>query len=99
MVHVTIDTSLPENVNPKPEPEDGEYIEVFHVPVLSLWEECKRLEEEGFAIDGRIGMLAEGVKIAKDLLIPCGSIANCEDFSQSCMGISSQGRDNLELRT
>jgi ADP-ribose pyrophosphatase len=36
MVHVDIDTSLPENQNPQPELEDGEFIEIFHVPLLRL---------------------------------------------------------------
>jgi ADP-ribose pyrophosphatase len=65
MVHVTIDMDLPKNQNPKPQLEESEFIEVFHVPLSSLWDECKRLEAEGFAIDARIGTFAEGIEVAK----------------------------------
>lgn len=65
MVHVSIDMNLPENQNLKPELEENEFIEVFHVPVDRLWDECKRLEAEGCAIDARVGTLAEGIELAK----------------------------------
>ncbi|CAG8977253.1 hypothetical protein HYALB_00009350 [Hymenoscyphus albidus] len=65
MVHVTIDMSLEANQNPKPELEENEFIEVFTVPLRDLWVECARLEKEGFAIDARIGTLAEGIEIAR----------------------------------
>ena len=65
MVHVTIDMSLPENQNPKPQLEDNEFIEVFQVPLSKLYEECKSLETEGYAIDARVGTLAEGIEVAK----------------------------------
>ncbi|KAK0632184.1 NUDIX hydrolase domain-like protein [Immersiella caudata] len=65
MVHVKIDMSLPENQNLKPELEENEFIEVFHVKLADLWEECIRLEAEGYAIDARIANLAEGIEIAK----------------------------------
>ncbi|KAK7962444.1 Nudix protein [Apiospora aurea] len=65
MVHVTIDMSLPENQDPKPQLEDDEFIEVFTAPLQDLWAECKRLEAEGYAIDARVGTLAEGIEIAK----------------------------------
>ncbi|KAI6359473.1 hypothetical protein MCOR25_007046 [Pyricularia grisea] len=65
MVHVTIDMDLPENQNLKPELEESEFIEVFTVPLSKLWEECKRLEAEGCAIDARVGTLAEGIELAK----------------------------------
>ena len=57
--------SLPENQDLKPELEENEFIEVFSVPLRTLYEECKRLEGEGFAIDARVGTLAEGIEIAK----------------------------------
>jgi ADP-ribose pyrophosphatase len=57
--------SLPANQNLKPELEDNEFIEVFAVPLKSLWEECKKLEQEGYAIDTRVGTLSEGIEIAK----------------------------------
>lgn len=65
MVHVTVDMSLTENQNPKPELEENEFIEVFTLPLKDLWDECKKLEKEGFAIDARIGTLAEGIEVAR----------------------------------
>jgi ADP-ribose diphosphatase len=65
MVHVTVDMSLPENQNPVPQLEEGEFIEVFTTPLTSLWDECKKLEAEGYAIDARVGTLAEGIELAK----------------------------------
>jgi ADP-ribose pyrophosphatase len=65
MVHVRVDMSLPENQNPKPELEDNEFIECFSVPMASLYEEMKRLEREGYAIDARVGTLAEGMELMK----------------------------------
>ena len=64
MVHVYVDTKLPENQNPKPQLEEGEFIEVFHVKLAHLWAECKRLEAEGYAIDARVATFAEGIEIA-----------------------------------
>jgi ADP-ribose pyrophosphatase len=65
MIHVSVDMSLPENQNPKAELEEGEFIEVFTLPLKDLWAECARFEKEGFAIDARVGTLAEGIEIAK----------------------------------
>jgi hypothetical protein len=65
MVHVRVDMSLPENQNPKPELEESEFIECFSVPLASLFDEVKRLEKEGYAIDARVGTLAEGIELAK----------------------------------
>ncbi|PSR83961.1 ADP-ribose pyrophosphatase [Coniella lustricola] len=65
MVHVSIDMTLPENQNRQPELEENEFIEVFHVPLRKLWDECKRLEAEGCAIDARVGTLAEGFELAR----------------------------------
>lgn len=65
MVHVSIDMSLDENQNLKPELEENEFIEVFQVPLSNLFDECKRLEAEGCAIDARVGTLAEGIELAK----------------------------------
>ncbi|KAI1833124.1 hypothetical protein DTO013E5_5537 [Penicillium roqueforti] len=65
MVHVRVDMSLPENKNPKPELEDNEFIECFTIPLTSLFDELKKLEKEGYAIDARIGTLAEGIELAK----------------------------------
>ena len=65
MVHVTVDLSLPENQSPKPQLEDNEFIECFSVPLTELYAECRRLEKEGYAIDARVGTLAEGIEIAR----------------------------------
>jgi ADP-ribose pyrophosphatase len=65
MIHVTVDLSLPENQDPQPQLEDNEYIETFSVPLTKLWDECKRFEREGYAIDARVGSLAEGIEYAK----------------------------------
>ncbi|EHL00702.1 putative ADP-ribose pyrophosphatase [Glarea lozoyensis 74030] len=65
MIHVSVDMSLPENQNPKAELEEGEFIEVFTLPLQDLWAECAKFEKEGYAIDARVGTLAEGIEIAK----------------------------------
>ena len=65
MVHVRVDMSRPENQNPQPELEENEFIDVFHVRLDQLWEECVRLEKEGYAIDARVANLAEGIELAK----------------------------------
>ncbi|KAF2105887.1 NUDIX hydrolase domain-like protein [Lophiotrema nucula] len=65
MIHVTVDLSNPENQNPQPQLEDNEFIETFAVPLRDLWDECKKFESQGYAIDARVGTLAEGVELAK----------------------------------
>ena len=65
MVHVTVDMSLPQNQNLKPELEENEFIEVFSLPLKDLYTECKRLEGEGYAIDARVGTLGEGIELAQ----------------------------------
>ncbi|CZT13668.1 related to YSA1 sugar-nucleotide hydrolase [Rhynchosporium agropyri] len=65
MVHVTVDMANPENKNPRPELEGGEFIECFTVPLKELYAECKKLEKEGYAIDARVATLAEGIEIAR----------------------------------
>ena len=65
MVHINIDMSLEENQKLKPELEENEFIEVFSIPLKTLYGECKRLEEEGYAIDARVGTLAEGIEVAR----------------------------------
>lgn len=65
MVHVRVDMSLPENQNPKPQLEDNEFIECFSAPLSTLFEEMKKLEAEGYAIDARVGTIAEGIELAK----------------------------------
>ncbi|KAF2187392.1 hypothetical protein K469DRAFT_662348 [Zopfia rhizophila CBS 207.26] len=65
MIHLTVNLSLPANQNPQPELEDNEFIETFSVPIKDLWKECRRYESEGYAIDARVGTLAEGVECAR----------------------------------
>ena len=65
MVHVTVDMSNPENQDLKPELEENEFIEVFTVKLANFYNECKRLEKEGYAIDARVGTVAEGIELAK----------------------------------
>ncbi|KAI8941918.1 hypothetical protein NX059_000033 [Plenodomus lindquistii] len=65
MIHVTVDLSRPENQNPQPELEDNEFIETFSVPLKDLWDECIKFEREGYAIDARVGTLAEGIEFSK----------------------------------
>lgn len=65
MVHVTVNMEDEENKKPKPELEENEFIECFTVPLKDLYEECRRFEKEGFAIDARVGTLAEGIEVAK----------------------------------
>jgi ADP-ribose pyrophosphatase len=65
MIHVTVDLSRPENQNPQPELEENEFIETFSVPLKDLWGQCVRFEEQGYAIDARVGTLAEGIELAK----------------------------------
>lgn len=67
MVHVTVDMSDPANQNLVPELEENEFIEVFTLPLKDLWETCKKWEKEGYAIDARVGTLAEGIEIARAL--------------------------------
>jgi ADP-ribose pyrophosphatase len=65
MVHVHVDMSRPENQDPKPQLEDNEFIECFSVPLKELYAETKRLEAAGYAIDARVGTLAEGIELAR----------------------------------
>lgn len=65
MIHVSIDMDTDDNQNPQPELEPNEYIECFSVPLKDLYSECRKLEQQGFAIDARVGTLAEGIEIAR----------------------------------
>ncbi|RJE20574.1 ADP-ribose pyrophosphatase [Aspergillus sclerotialis] len=66
MVHVRVDMSLAENQNPQPQLEDNEFIECFTVPLGTMFDEMTRLEKEGYAIDARVGTIAEGIELAKE---------------------------------
>ncbi|KAF0643268.1 hypothetical protein NXS19_000207 [Fusarium pseudograminearum] len=65
MVHVSIDMTLEENKNPKPNLEPGEFIETFTVELSDLWKECERLEAQGHVIDARVATIAEGILLAQ----------------------------------
>lgn len=65
MVFVEVDMADPRNQNPQPELEENEYIECFTLPLDRLWEELGRLDREGYAIDARVGTLAQGMEIAR----------------------------------
>lgn len=67
MVHVKISLDNPANrpENLKPELEENEFIEVFTLPLKDFWSACKKFEAEGYAIDARVGTLAEGMQIAR----------------------------------
>ena len=64
-----IDLNDPANAEGQRHPalEADEFITTFTVLVKDLWAECRRLEGEGYAIDARVGTLAEGVKLAGEL--------------------------------
>lgn len=65
MIRMKIDLSKEENKNPKPELEEGEIIETFSVPLKDLYTEVRKLSEEGFAVDGKVGSFAEALETAR----------------------------------
>jgi len=67
MVHVAVDLSREENKpeNLKTELEENEFIETFSVPIANLFRECRKLESDGYAIDARVGTLAEGWELCR----------------------------------
>ena len=67
MIFVEVDMSDPRNLeeNLRPELEENEYIECFSIPLATLWADLGKLEKDGFAIDARVGTLAQGMEIAK----------------------------------
>ncbi|KAH9895359.1 NUDIX domain-containing protein [Xylariomycetidae sp. FL2044] len=70
LIHVTVDPEKEENKNPKSALEDGEFIDCFWVPFKDLHAECRRLESQGFALDGKIGAFAEGLEMARRFQLP-----------------------------
>lgn len=66
VVHLTVDRADPANQNPVAQLEEGELVqEVFTVPLVSLYTTCRQLDAEGYAIDSRVGTLAEGMEMAR----------------------------------
>ena len=63
MIRMNIDLTKPENRNPKPELEEGEFIETFTVPLKDLYAECRKLHAQGYAIDGKVGSFAEALEL------------------------------------
>jgi len=45
--------------------EEDEFIECFWVPVQEIFAELRRLQAEGYAIDGKVGAFAEGIETSK----------------------------------
>jgi ADP-ribose pyrophosphatase len=79
MIVVDVDMADPRNQNPKPELEEGEFIESFTLPLSNLWGELTRMEREGYAIDARVAGLAQGLEMAKmwkHLIVGDGPKAN-----------------------
>jgi ADP-ribose pyrophosphatase len=71
LIHVKIDLEDPRNkdAHEKRMLEENEHIDqAFFVPVRKLYERCMRWQEdEGYAIDARVGTLAEGVELSRKL--------------------------------
>ncbi|KAI1843219.1 hypothetical protein JX266_010573 [Neoarthrinium moseri] len=66
MIRMNIDLTKPENRNPKPELEEGEFIETFTVPLKDLYAECRKLHAQGYAIDGKVGSFAEALELTNE---------------------------------
>ncbi|CAN3368972.1 hypothetical protein DICA4_F18272 [Diutina catenulata] len=64
MAYVDVDLTDPRNEAPQQQLDDGEYIEVFTVPVASLRQELDQLKEQGDEIDSRLYHFAAGIEFA-----------------------------------
>ena len=62
-VVVEVDGDLPENQHPLPEPDEGEFIHVYQVPIAGLYDQLLLLDKEGCAVDSRVWNFAEGMKL------------------------------------
>lgn len=60
-----IDLSKEENKNPKPELEDGEFIDTFSTPLADLYTVVREWNSHGYAIDGKLGSFAEALETAR----------------------------------
>lgn len=65
LVTVEVDMSLPENLTPKTELEDNEFIECFAVPLKDLPEELVKMYEQGYKLDARLQNVAHGITMAR----------------------------------
>lgn len=66
LVTVDIDLSSEKNQNPKPQLEDGEFIEVFTLPLKSLLADLVKVcQEEDCVVDARLYHLAVGLELAR----------------------------------
>lgn len=65
MVHVNIDLSDERNQNPQPQLEDNEFIECFTVPLADLPNQVRKLDSEGYILDGRVANIADGIELAQ----------------------------------
>jgi len=75
LIHVRVDLSHEGNKAPgtKTRLEENEHVDAFWVPVSELYARCVALErEEGYAIDARVGTLAEGIEMARRLGLGMG---------------------------
>ena len=66
LIYVTVDPEREENrpENLHAEPEEHEFITTFSVPLAKMWDEFRALEKQGYAIDARVGTIAEGIRLA-----------------------------------
>jgi ADP-ribose pyrophosphatase len=67
LVHVKVDLTDPRNQNPKPQLEDGEFIECFSVPLKDFPNKMLELAKEGYKLDARVQNLADGLLLAQEL--------------------------------
>ncbi|CCH61664.1 hypothetical protein TBLA_0F01210 [Henningerozyma blattae CBS 6284] len=66
LLTVEVDMRLPENINPKTELEDNEFIECFTVPLSTFDEEMVKLNQQGYKLDARVQNVAHGIWVAKN---------------------------------
>lgn len=58
MNFVEVDMADPEDQNPQSELQQNEYIETFTIPLSNLWNKLEKLDQQGFAVDARVGTFA-----------------------------------------
>ena len=66
-VYVKIDMNNSVNKNPRPELDEGEYIETFTLPLKNLYQSLNELAEQGHTIDARLMHFAMGLDVASTL--------------------------------